>query len=279
MSKCPRSLRIAFAGIATIILAVGILGLGPVATASAATATYISLHSTVATPTAGGQVTMQVFTGSLDGSYPAGGVDLSVEGTGMIVGGPVNTGNGGATIGVGIFPIGTITVDATFTPTNSATYTPISTKATVTIVGAGSTIHPLFPTAPTLGHAVTVSTILTLDSGDTRAPGGVIGYSVGGVTLATCTPAPTGTSIDWSCAATLPAPSAAGPYTVTASFGRSSYYMAASGSTTVTIAAATVTAAKPKAAAPVTTSNAAASTPAGRCSGRRAALVAPAQRR
>jgi hypothetical protein len=236
MNTSPRPLRFALAGIVSTVIAAGMLLFAPVGAASAATATIISEHPTVASPIAGHQVTMQIYTGSLDGSYPAGSVDVMVEGIGMIVGGPANTSNGGTQINVGIFPIGTITVDAIFTPA-STVYTPISTKVAVTISGDSDTIAPLFPTAPALGHPVTVSTILVIAAGNSHAPGGVVGFSVGGVSVGSCTPAATGAARNWSCSATLPAPTKAGPYTVTANFGRSSYYVPAAGSVTATVAA------------------------------------------
>jgi hypothetical protein len=246
MSKLPHPIRTAVATIATAIIATALLAFGPVSSAAAATATYLSVHPTVATPIAGQQVTMQVFTGSLAGNYPAGEVDVMVEGTGMMVGGQVSTSNGGIALNVGNFPIGTITVDATFTPT-SGIYSPASGKATVTIAGAGDTIRPLFPTAPSLGHSVSAAIILFLASGSTRAPGGVVSFEISGKSVATCTPAPTDLVLNWSCSATLPAPTKSGAYTVTAFFGRSSYYLPSSGTQTATVAAKKSTPTKPAA--------------------------------
>ena len=254
MNRHPHSVRVALATIGTMLLAAGMLVLAPVGAASAATVATIAERPSVASPIAGQQVTMQIFTGSLDGSHPAGTIDVSVEGTGMIVGGPANTVNGTTQMNVGTFPIGTITVDAIFTPA-SIFYARVSTKVAVTITGNTDTIAPLFPVAPALGHPVTVSTILVIAAGDTHAPGGVVSFGVGGVSVGSCTPAATGAARNWSCSATLPAPTKTGPYTVTASFGRSAYYVPAIGSATATVAAA-------PAPAPAPVKHAAASAPA-----------------
>jgi hypothetical protein len=254
MSTYPGTLRLALSGILSVMIATGLLVFAPVGAASAATVATIAERPTVASPIAGQQVTMQIFTGSLDGSHPAGSIDVSVEGTGTIVGAPASTVGGATQLNVGSFPIGTITVDAIFTPA-SIFYARVSTKVSVTITGNSDTIAPLFPAAPALGHPVTVSTILVIAAGDTHAPGGVVSFGVGGVSVGSCTPAATGAARNWSCSATLPAPTKAGPYTVTASFGRSSYYVPASGSATATVAAA-------PAPAPVPVKHAAASVPA-----------------
>jgi hypothetical protein len=252
MLNHPRLIRTAIGSIATAALTFGILALSPAGAAFAATQTLIAEQPTVASPVAGQMLTMQISTGSVDGSFPAGELTVGIEGTGMSIGGPANTSTGVLQMNVGMFPLGAVIVDATFTPASSA-YSPTSTRVQVIIVGASDSLSPLFPTPPALGHPVTVSSLLLIAAGDTHAPGGVISFGVNGVSVGSCTPAATGAARNWSCSATLPAPTKAGPYTVTAQFGRSSYYLPATGSLTVNIAAA---------AAPAPVKHAAAAAPA-----------------
>ena len=251
MHRHPRLLRTAVFTLATAVIAATFLALAPVAAASAATTSMIALYPIPASPTAGQTLTMQVFTGAIDGSYPPGEIDLTIEGTAMSIGGPANTINGEVEMTVGTFPIGTVTVDATFTPTDESMYAPVSIKRAVTIQGIDSSLRPLFPSAPVLGKPVTADAILFLPTGSTKSPGGAVGFAVGGVSVGSCTPIATDLKLNWSCSATLPAPTKAGPYTVTVTYGRSSYYTAGADSITATVAAVAPPAAPaaPKAAA------------------------------
>jgi hypothetical protein len=156
----------------------------------------------------------------------------------MTVGRPASQSAAATAFTIGTFPIGTITVDATFTPTDNATYAPTTTKLAISVVGASLSIHPLIGTTPALGHPTAAGTLISLGSGNVHAPGGTVSFVVGGKTVATCIPQPTSLAANWSCSATLPAPAAAGAYTVTASYSGSSYYLPSSGAQTYTVAAA-----------------------------------------
>lgn len=233
-----RSARALLAAIVIPLLAAAGAVAAVPTSASAATSTYMALHLQSSPALAGTPVVIQLYTGSLAGNFPPGDAEVMVEGSGMREGASVSTSDGGAQIKIGNFPAGTITVDGSFTPSDSSTYATTTTKASFTINPVGDSVRPAFLTTPSLGHSVSAVALLFLGSGAPHAPGGVVSFLIGGKSVGTCTPAPTEAVANYSCKATLPAPTAAGKYTVTAQFGRSQYYSDSSASVSASIAAA-----------------------------------------